>query len=478
MNLARSFSRGVGRTLPNPDRIRCAPIAAALLISLAAVAAPVARAASDPTPLSLAEARQLALGSDEMLQQTAEAIAAARADQLEARAGRLPQLALGGTWTRNWKKPSFFLPPEFAAGMGGVTSVEMGGDWDLQAAATLTWNLWTAGRLSAAGEATAEALAASEWQQAAARDAVIYGVDAAYSDALLAAEQVRIAEQSQELAAEALRVTAAAHEQGTASRFELLRAQVELANREAPLLQARNQHQAAVLRLLRLCGLPAGTRLELTDPLGSAATPAPLEELLQRMREQSPELKALDHSVAAARQSLRLARAERGPVVQLQGQYALQGQWNDDILPDSNEAVSSASTALAVSIPLFDGFTTKASIQRGQARLRTTEIERERILRDRELSVRQARLNVENALAALAGREEAVDLAAEAYRLVIVRQENGMATALDRLDAELALTEARVQLAASLYNCNLAQAGLELAIGGAASAAAVEENGQ
>lgn len=419
----------------------------------------------------------MALASDEQLRQAEEAILSARAGVREASAGRLPQLNVGGTWTRNLKKPSFFLPPDLAAGLGGSSSVEMGGDWDLQAAATMTWNLWTAGRLSAAGGAATEALAAVEWQKEMARDAVSYLATSAYHGVLLSAEQVDIAEQARAAAAEALRVTRAAVDQGTASNFDLLRSRVELANREAPVVQARNQWRLRTLQLLRICGLAPDTEISLSDPLSPVPGPGDLDGLLVRMRENSPELRALGHLVAAQRQSVSLAKAARGPIVQLQGQYALQGQWDDDIVPTGDESVTSANVALAVSLPLFDGFATKAGIQRSEANLRNAEIELERVTRDRELSVRQARLNLESTLIALEGRRETVDLAAEAHRLAQVRMENGMATALERLDAELALTEARVQLAESLYNCNLAEAGLKLAVGGAdANAHAAEEN--
>ncbi len=467
----RQRSEQIGRKLPPPAIARrVLALMAGVLIPLTVTVAFAAGDAPGPDtslrPLSLAEARTLALSRDEMLLQAEESIRSADADVLDARSGRLPQLNVGGTWTHNLKKPSFFLPADMAAAFGGATSIEMGGDWDLQAAASLTWNLWTAGRLSAAGGAAAEALAATKWQKAAVLDAVVYTVDASYHATQLTATRVEIAEQARVAAAEALRVTDAAFAEGTASRFEQLRAQVELANREAPVVQARNALRMQQLQLLRLCGLAPGTRLELTDPLTTTESPVDLDSLLARMRKNSPELNAMRHVVGAQRQSVQLARAARGPVVQLQGTYALQGQWNDNIFPDSNDAVSSASAALAVSIPIFDGFSARAGIQRSEASLRSAEIELERVTADRELSVRQARLNLINALVALDGRQEAVDLAAEAHRLVLIRVENGMATALERLDAELAWTEARVQLAESLYNCNLAEAGLELAVGG------------
>lgn len=430
---------------------------------------PVGNAPGSNAPsrmLSLSEARALALGSDEQLAQMAQAVEKARADVMTARSGQLPQLTLGGTWTRNLKKPVFFLPPDLAAGLGGATSVEMGGDWDLQAAATLSINLWTSGRLSAARGMAAEALASSRWQEILIADVVGFTVETAYLDVLLADADVAIATGALALSDEALRITLAAYEEGRTSRFDLLRAQVEHTNRQAPLVQARNNLHLKTLQLLRSCGLPPETELKLSDTLTAVDSPAPLSELLEIMHRNSPELQALQHTVRAADLSVNLAKAGRGPIVQLQGQYVFQGQWDGDILPDSNDGVGSASAALVVSLPLFDGFAAKAGILGSKADQRMATLELERVTRDRELGVRQARVYLENAMVALEGRQGGVDLAEEAYHLAEIRLQNGLATSVERLDAELALTEARVQLVHGLYACNIAAANLKLAVGG------------
>ena len=443
----------------------------------AVLAAPVAPGTApgpdiSPQPLDLDEARTLALANDERIQLVAASVAAARADARGARADALPHLDLGGTWTRNLIKPAFFLPPDLAGGLGGATQVEMGGDWDLQAAATATLNLWTAGRLSAAAGAADAALDATRWQQAAAQDGVLYAVDEAYYGVLRADAQVAIAEAALAAASEALRVTRASLDQGSASRFDQLRAEVEVANRQTPLIAARNQRQLAATALARICGLPLDRPLALTDSLGTVAAPAPLDTLLADMHARSPELRALEHAVGARRQAVRLAKAGRGPILQLQGRYALQGQWDDDLLPGDHETAGSASAALAVTIPVFDGYAAKADIGRGEAELRRAQVELARVTRDRELGVRQARTYLENALAALGGRLESVTLADESHRLALVRLENGLATPLERLDAEMALTDARTQLAEVLYTCNVARSALVLAVGTHAAPAA------
>ena len=416
--------------------------------------------------LTLDEAVARALSTDEVLGQARQAIAGAEAQIQEARSSRLPHLDLAAQYTWNAKKASFFLPPAFAAGFGGATKVEMGEDYEIAGALTATFNLWTAGRLAAAEGAAREYLSATRFQEAAAKDYVRYSAQSAYYDVLLSRENLTTEQKALTETEEAARVARAGFEQGTVSRFDVMRAEVEVANRRPALVAAQNALDQANLVLKRVCGLPVTTVVVTADSLQAAQAPESEDDLLARMRATSPELQALERLVAASRQTLRLQKAERGPALQLSGNYALQGQWSDDVFPGSDQTATSAAVALGLSMPIFDGFQARSRITSARADLRTAELELERALHERELAVRQARLALENALATLHGAREAVRLAEETHYLAQVRLENGLATPLERLDAEAAMTAARAQLAAALHASNIAHASLELAVGG------------
>ncbi|MCB1150390.1 TolC family protein [bacterium] len=428
--------------------------------------------------LELDQAVVLALATDATLAAADAAVDAAAAEGRAAASGRWPTLDLGAAWTANLKKSVLFLPPEMAAGLGGSSRIELGRDRSLQAGLNLAWNLWTSGRLSAAAAAAREGEDAARWQRELAADAVRFAVVRAYADALLAASRAEIARDAHAAAAEAERVVAEAFAAGRASRFEHMRSATELANREAPLLQARNEQAAAMLSLKRICGVPADADIVLTETSAAGAPPPSEAALLSAMESHSAELRSLENTVALRRQQARLAAAGRGPVVQLQGSYALQGEWDDGLLPGDDERSTSAGVGVAVSVPIFDGFAVSADVDRAAAALRIAEVRRDDALASRRLAVRTARLDLESALAAVAGRDDAVDLAEEAHRLALVRLENGLATVQERLDAELALTQARAQRASALHDCLVARAALALAVGTTADLAAVEEDGR
>jgi outer membrane protein len=295
-------------------------------------------------------------------------------------------------------------------------------------------------------------------------------VKEAYLGVLLSSDMLRIEEMASAAAAEAERIARLGYEQGTVSKFDLLRAQVELANRTAPLVKARNDLDQSLMTLKRRCGLDASREIALSDSLSGVPHPPGVDTVLVAMRAGSAEIKALEHGVTMQRQFLRLAKADRYPMLSLTGTYAVQTQWSNDLLPSSALVAKSAAVGIGIQIPIFDGLNTKGKINKAQSDIRTAEIELERVERDKELAVRQAYLSLENALASLEGRRESVGLAEEAYRIALVRLTNGLATPLERLDAELAMTTARAQLAQARYACGMAEAQLELAVGSASFA--------
>ena len=418
---------------------------------------------------TLDQAINLALGHNEFLQQVQAEIEGSKGTLLAAKSGQLPHLDLTGRYARNLRNPSFFLPPAMGNAFGVSGPIPMGSDNDVLAAVTVTYNLWTAGRLAAAEGVATELLTATQFKEVAIADGVLFTVVVAYHDVLLASENLKTADKSLAAAEESQRVARSGFEQGTLSNFDFLRARVEVANRQAPLISARNDLAQTMLVLERRCGLLPATIVSLADSLGGVTAPAEQDSLVKLMLQESSEIQALSHSVAAAKQGVMLQKAGNNPMLVLSGDYALQSQWDNGLVPGDNEMALSSKVALGFAFPIFDGKRTSGLVSRASANLLKAELELERVTREKELSVRQAWLGLANALAALEGRTEAVSLAEESYRLALVRMTNGLATPLERLDAEVALTSARVQQSAVKYACNVAEARLALAVGSASS---------
>ncbi len=440
-------------------------IATWIIIAALMVSINPAVARGDPLVLTLERAIELGLENDEALRQAGQAIAGAQAQVTQAKSAALPQISISAQYGRNILKPAFFLPEEFREDSDAPAKVEIGEDNDFMGSANLTQMLWAAGRVSAGLNAARQYLASFRYREDAAADYVRFGVKDAYYGALLASEFVRIAEKAMQETEEAVRIARASFEEGVVSRFDVMRAEVELANRKAPLVKARNDFGQALILLRRRCGLGPDEKIVLADSLTAVDHGHDLETLIAAMQARSAEIKAIEHYIEARRQYLRIAKAERYPMLQLNAYYAIQTQWSTGFFPEQDLIAKIAAVQVGLQIPIFDGLKTKGRINEARADLRVAELELDRMKRDKEIAVRQAWSNLESALTALRGRRETVRLAEEAHRLAEVRLQNGLATPLERLDAELAMTTARGQLAEALYSYSMARAYLELAVG-------------
>ncbi len=424
--------------------------------------------------LSLDKAVRMGLEHDESLRQAGLEIESAYAGLKEAKSGRLPELTISGQYGRNIRKPVMFLPSDMGDAFGGVTKIELGEDNDFTAAAQLSYNLWTAGRISAGIGASREIVEAMKYQKTAVADYLRFKVINAYYTALLSMENLRIAEDAYRETEEVVRINRAGYKEGTVSRFELLRAEVELENRSPQIVEASNAVEQSFIVLRRLCGIDSGKTISLTDRLAMVGETEELDFYIDLMKRENVYIRALDHQVRAMRHNLGFERAQRYPVLQLGLNFVLQAQWSDSYMPEDKNLARSSALTLGFRIPIFDGLKAKARINRARSELRTAEIELEKTVNEKEMEVRLAWLALENALSSLKGREEAVALAEEAHRLALVRLKNGLATPVERLDAELAMTTARGQLAQALFACNMAKANLGLATG--AGSAAFDSN--
>lgn len=446
-----------------------------------------------PLPLGLDDAveRAVARNEDVLIAEADEA----RTEGLvrEVSAGALPELTAGGVYTRNIERPVFFLDsPE------GIQRIEVGSDNEVDLSARLTQALWdpSLGPALRAARLTRGAAGAGTER---ARTAVALAARLAYFDALLARDLVEVQEQALEQARARLEQVRAFHDAGTAADFDLLTAEVELANLRPPQIEARNGLDLALNRLKRVVGLPLQREVELTDGFlqpdgdapaggdegdgtdggaaGGAGGGGSREGDPGAWRQSDSDLRAAWARASQGRSDLARQRflvelrkedmeAERRsflPTLDLTADYLRRASTED--FPGGDDFVDSLAAGLVVSVDLFDGGERRGRVAQARAAL---EQERQRLARLEE----EVRLEVEQADLALSAARESVEasrgtvaLAERALEIAQVRFKNGLSTQVELDDAELAVTEARTNLARALHAYSTARAALLAALG-------------
>ncbi|MDR7433977.1 MAG: TolC family protein [Armatimonadota bacterium] len=413
-----------------------------------------------PRPITLKDALALALQQNLQVRFAAFEVAIARAQLEQAKAGKAVQVTGSASYTRINERAPTTITVSAPPPLGTVTvqlpppPVDTG-----ELRVSLQYPLFTGGRLEAqialaeANVKGAEATLQRTVQQ------VLFQVKQAYYQLLLARASRRAAERILAQAEENLRVARVRVQAGVAPQFDVLQAEVNLANARQGVVRALNSMALARQALAALLNIPLDTLLEPQDELGITPFSVPLEELINRALRQRPELAELSARRAAAEAALELARSGARPNLALQGAYSLSGTSLQNL-------TTNWQVILALTLNLFDGGLTKARIQEAEERLRQLQVAESQQRQAIELEVRQSYLTLQSAVAELEASGKAVEQALEALRIANVRYQAGVSAQLEVIAAQAALAQAEVNRVQALFNYNLALAQLERAVGG------------
>ncbi len=433
----------------------------ALALSLVALNARASTATNDvpawlTQPLSLLDAINLALKQNASVLKSQQDVEAAHGISVQTRAIVLPKLQAGG-------KYEYTDAVESAPG-GFQFQREQGWNANLR----LVQSLYEGGRMTSALRTAKLTREQSLAQLQAVIADTLLEVRRAYYDTLLAEEQIKVRTASVELLQKELEDTTRRYDAGTVPRFNVLRAEVELANAKPRLSRARNAWRISKNNLANLLGLnlPATVwediPLQLTDRLQVQPYTIELPAAIAQALERRPELTALRAGEGLARETVVNARSTYKPSLQVYGGYGWRSSAFTDNLTDD---VDGWNAGAQLNWELFDGGRTRGKITEARAREKKAGLELDDVSRRIELEVRTSYSTFIEAREVLASTEKVVEQGEEALRLANSRYGAGTGTQLDVLNAETSLTEARTIKNEALHAYLVARASLERAIG-------------
>lgn len=445
----------------------------ALLLLLTALvppthAAPRAAAAvvTDTLRLSLDQAVERALENGTAMQAARAGVGIARGRIVEARSEALPRITSSVGYNRKFDSIFRGVTDTDTSGLGDLFSNTPFGavhGWSLDLTARQL--LWSGGRVGAGLQAAraVNASATRDRDQTAAD--VTLATQDAYWSALYARAVVGIAREGRDRAREHLRQVELLHRQGSRSEYDLLQAQVDAANQEPLVVNARAAADLAMLELKRTLGLPLAQPLVLATPLAFGETlPVPLPEGTPNDASRRPAVLGADALVEARQAALRAERAGWWPELAATATVSHQA-FPADGTPERTQFQRSVDATVRLEWPLFTGFRTLGSVQRASQELALARAQREETRRRAEVELAEARLGVEQALSTLVARRGTARLAERAHRLAEVRWRNGLATQLEVSDARLRMQDAQVHEVLALKDYRLSLARLERAAG-------------
>jgi outer membrane protein len=321
-------------------------------------------------------------------------------------------------------------------------------------------DLYTGGRRGADRVRSEADLTAAEAVNISQRYLVTLLAERGFYEALRDIHRLGVAQARVTRAEQSLRYSTDRVRAGTATRSDELRARLELTTGRQQLIAARDTLQSAAYSLGRLVGA--------NGPIGAmrpaSLDPRPLSmgdsEIVRLAIATAPTVQAAAATARASEAGTRSAKALYYPDLRLTGGYAL-----------ANESPLIGATrpgwqfAIGTSFPIFNGFLREDAVTRSEAVAevaRVNSLDATRLVRTESARLLSG-LRVAEQSIALAN--EAVVAAREDLRVQTERYRAGIATSLDRLTSELAVTQAELALVAARYNYQVTRATLEALVG-------------
>jgi outer membrane protein len=298
-------------------------------------------------------------------------------------------------------------------------------------------------------------------------DEVVRQTRVAYYDVLLARDRIVVQEQNVKLLEKQLEDVTNRFEAETISQFDLLRAEVELANAQPALIRARNAYRNAIDNLYLTIGFNSGSNAyyynqRFSGELTFQPISYNLSTLLQQAEASRPEINALRSIADARKEGISVAKSGYLPEVYLVGGYQLDKYWDSLRI---TESTTGWSIGVESSWAIFDGRRTRGRVIQARSQQRQAEIDVEERKLSVDVEVRLAISALTEAEQLASAAQKVVEQAEESLRLAQVRFESGAATQLDLLQAQVALTEARTNELESNYSYLVALANLRRATG-------------
>lgn len=294
--------------------------------------------------------------------------------------------------------------------------------------------------------------------------AVILNVKTYYFNYLKALDQRDVSEEAVKRGEEQYKLAKSRYEVGSASKSDVLKAQVQFGNDKLTLLAAQNNVKIAKAELTYYIGLDVNSDVEYSDQFEPKKYDGSEMEALTLGLTNHPGLLASEQLLNSAKYGVRSAYGNYLPSLSL----GLSKNWSADTwnrVKEFNSEDGQWTFSATLSIPIFQGFSRKSNVTSAKVSLNNARTSYYYAKNNVALGIKEAYLEIQRADQALQVAGENVEAAKEDMSLVQEKYNLGAATILELLDAQVSLLTAQISKIKADFDYNLAVARLENAMG-------------
>jgi outer membrane protein len=318
-----------------------------------------------------------------------------------------------------------------------------------------------------AGKRRVHAMHGAEAQAAAAamslsalQNQIVFRVAEAYYRLLQARNLVAVRREAVTQVQQHLNIVRTRFRNETAVRSDVLTVEVRLAEERESLISAENQFELAWAVLENVIGASVQIR-DLPDSIPVAPWSEHIEDVeaaFATATSERAEIGTLARQRQAAAEDVLVAQAGKRLGVDVVADY-------DVFTGDFQSGNDNFFVGIIFQLNFFDGGRTRMDVARACAKVRELRARERRLMLDIELDVRRSYLQLQDAEERLEVAEQAIGQAGESLREIEVRYRGQSATITQLVDAQVALSNARVRRTNAQADLEIARASLERSVG-------------
>ncbi|WP_316815468.1 TolC family protein [Pedobacter nyackensis] len=416
--------------------------------------------------LSLAEALAMAAkGNKELQIQTLEEIRFKEITR-ETKSRLLPGISANMGYSRYFDRQVIFLPGSFAGTSKPVQDITVGGKNAFNGFLSLNQPVF----MENARRQKAAAMIDEKIQKEKTNDLesqLVFQVSASYFELQLMSSQLNLQQQSLSRNIRALVDTRALFAEGRGLKVDTLRSYIAVENLKSSISYLRNNIEVSGIQLKRLIGLNEAIEIKPTDSLNVESDRAEfytLDQALKTAELNRHDIKLQRLSIEQGEKRLSASKAEHLPQASIIGQYQLQAQ-ADHLRLGSYTVPRTSFLGFQLTVPIFNGNRTNAQINQARIKVRQETIRLDDVKEEMNAELAAIISRWKEANAQLNIHKTTVDAAVLNYAMMNDRYKNGLSSRLELTDAELALTQGKINYLQAVYHLKVLHVELQRSLG-------------
>lgn len=284
-----------------------------------------------------------------------------------------------------------------------------------------------------------------------AKNNIALNITSAYLEVLLNKELLETSKEQLALTQEQIEINRKQVEAGTMAEGKLLETESQASSEELDVINRENSLWISKITLQQLLELPVTDNFDVAEPdidmSKMTASLLSVDTVYQKAIEERPEIKSRELAVESADRQIAIARAQQYPSLSANAGYSnsyyKMSNMPNPSLSDQLEVHGSKSIGLSLSIPIFNGLSSRTSVKNSKLNYQNSQMELQQAKNSLLKEIQQVYVNAVAAMKRYESSEKSVNSANESFRYIKEKFDLGIVTPLEYNESKNRLAQAQ-----------------------------------